>query len=220
MINKDTVHHMKKQMKVSNTLIEETKNNILKEKKKKYLKPSIILGSIGAMVIVLLVTIISINNNNNGKSLLSMDSLIVSVYAAEDSQYYLTANYEEETYKQILNSDIEVKLAKYNKAMSNVPGIPISFDFDCENATDKDYIKISISNGEILHWNKETGAITKLGTEYKSNNNDTLYFNINSDTIITLAGVKNNKEIFTRNIKITIDNEYNYYAAISEYQYN
>lgn len=36
------------------------------------------------------------------------------VYAAEDSQYYLTANHEAETYKQILNSDIEVKLAKYN----------------------------------------------------------------------------------------------------------
>lgn len=50
--------------------------------------------------------------------------------------------------------------------MSNVPGIPILFDFDCENATDKDYIKISISNGEILYWNKETGAITIIMIHY------------------------------------------------------
>lgn len=207
---------MKKQIKVNDILIEETKNNILKEDKKKHLKPFIILGAIGVMTVVVLGAVIG-RSNNNGKSLLSMDPLIVTVYASEDSHYYLTANYEEETSKQTLNSDIEVKLAKYNKMMSNVPGIPISFDFDCK---DQDYIKITIRNGEILSWNKETGVITNFGNEYKSNNNETLYFSPNSDTTITLIGVKNNKEIFTRNINITIDNEYNYYAVIDEYQYN
>lgn len=214
MINENTIKNMKKQVKVNNALIEQTKNNISKKHKRFYLKPFLSLATLG-MVVAIVLTIIGINNNNNNKSL-SINPLIVTVYAMDDSSYYLTANYEKEASKQILKPNVKIKLAKYNKAMSSVPGIPITFGFDYDNQNEIDYIKININNGEILNWNVATGFITNLGNEYKFSNNETLYFSPSNNTIITLVGIKNNKEIFTMNIKITTDNEYNYYATIDE----
>lgn len=218
MINKNTINNMKSQIKVSDALIEKTKNNISTKHNKNPFKPFITLTTVGMMLVIMLLTIIGFNNNDEGKPFLSLNPLEISVYATEDSNYYLTANYQNETSKQTLKSNIEVKLAKYNKAMSSVPGIPISFHFN--NQDDIDFIKINISSGEILNWNIETGVVTNLENDYKLTNNETLYFSPDNNTIISLVGIKGNKEIFTRNIKVTVDNEYNYYAIIEDYQYN
>ncbi|MDD2208530.1 MAG: hypothetical protein PHU45_04170 [Bacilli bacterium] len=211
MINKNTIKNMKKQIKVDNLLIENTKNKIFQEKQRFTLNPLIKLTTF-VMMSVLIIAIISINVNDQKK--ISLNSLVISVYAMESDNYYLTTNYQKETNKQILKPNIKIKLARYNKAMSSVPGIPIAFDFNYGNQANTDYIKISINNGDILTWDITTGIVNNLGDNYSLQNNGILYFNPSSDTIITVVGIKNNIEVFKKNIKIILDTEYNYYANI------
>jgi len=205
LINKSTIDKMKEQIKVDNTLIKKTKDKILN---KKHFNYKYLLIPATSIIILLLISIIKINSNK-----LPLNLLDVSVYAMENDNYYLTSDYEKETVRQPLKPNIEVKLAKYNKAMSSVPGIPINFNFNTNNI---DYIKISIDGGTILTWNIKTGFINNIGDNISLHGSETLYFYPNDNALIEVIGVKNNIEIFKKNIKIIIDKDYNYYANISK----
>jgi len=111
--------------------------------------------------------------------------------------------------KQELKDNVKLGLASYNLAMSSVPGYPIEFEID-----DINYIKISITNGTILDWDKKTGEVKNLGSIYELSNNETLYFNVNENTNIRIKGIKDEKEVFEKNITISRDEQFNYYATI------
>ena len=123
--------------------------------------------------------------------------------------YAYTMSEDEKVEKTELKDNIKLGLASYNLAMSSVPGYPIVFEL--ENV---DYLKIEVNNGNILDWNGDTGKVTSLGTTYQLSNNGTLYFNVNINTNIKITGIKNKNEVFEKNITISSDDDFNYYAIL------
>ena len=93
--------------------------------------------------------------------------------------------------------------------MSSVPGYPIMFELD-----NIDYLNIDVTNGTILDWNGDTGKVNSLGTTYQLSNNGTLFFNVNINTNIKITGISNKKEVFEKNITISSDDDFNYYAIL------
>ncbi len=113
----------------------------------------------------------------------------------------------------LLKDNIKIKLASYNNLMSSVPGYPIFFKFDRDKKVD--YINISVKNGSILKWDSEdTFEVSELFTNCKIETDDTLYFKVNKDTVITIDGFKDKKIAFSKKILITEDKNFNYYATL------
>lgn len=140
---------------------------------------------------------------NNKESLLEKDnSGVMKVFA------YTYAS-EEKLEKKELKDNIKIGLEKYNLTMSSVPGYPIFFEIN-----NLDYIQISVSNGSISLWNKDTYKVSNLGNNYKLTSTKDLYFNVNNKTNIEIKGIKDNKQIFEKNIEISMDDEFNYYALM------
>lgn len=182
----------------------EIKNQILLEyeRKKKYKMDNLIKYaalSVSIFVIALFVGAIL----NNKESLLEKDnSGVMKVFA-----YTYTS--EEKLEKKELKDNIKIGLQKYNLAMSSVPGYPINFEID-----NLDYIQINVSNGSISLWDKDTYKVSNLGCNYKLTSTKDLYFNVNDKTNIEIKGIKDNKEIFEKNIEISMDDNFNYYALM------
>lgn len=123
--------------------------------------------------------------------------------------YAYTMSEEEKLEKTELKDNIKLGLAKYNLAMSSVPGYPIEFELD-----NIDYLNIDVTNGTILNWDKDTGKVKSLGNTYKLSNNDTLYFNVNINTNIKITGIKNKNKVLEKSITISSDDDFNYYATL------
>lgn len=139
---------------------------------------------------------------NKGNDILEEKTGIMKVYA-------YTLSESKEIQKKELNDNVKFPLANYNLAMSSVPGYPIEFELD-----NLDYVEINVTDGTILDWNSETGIVKSLENTYQLFNNGTLYFNINKDTNIKIIGIKDKKEVFEKNISISNDDKFNYYAII------
>ncbi len=140
--------------------------------------------------------------NNFGGSLESSYENIVKVYA-------YTYKEDERIGREELKDNVKIELEKYNLAMSSVPGYPIMFEI-----YNLDYIDINVLNGYISYWNKDTYEVSNLGSDYRLYNSKNLYFNINDKTNIQIKGIKDNKELFEKNIEIFMDNDFNYYAIM------
>lgn len=125
---------------------------------------------------------------------------------------YMSSNNEITNNMQELKENIKIKLSKYNNLMSSVPGYPISFVLEKNN--NLDYISINVKNGSILEWENETGQVNEKKKSYNIRKDKTLYFKVNKNTIITITGVKNKKNIFEKSITITEDQDFNYYAVL------
>lgn len=123
--------------------------------------------------------------------------------------YAYTMSEEEKLEKTELKDNIKLGLAKYNLAMSSVPGYPIEFELD-----NIDYLNIDVTNGTILNWDKDTGKVDNLGNTYKLSNNGTLYFNVNINTNIKITGIKNKNKVLEKSITISSDDDFNYYATL------
>jgi len=123
--------------------------------------------------------------------------------------YAYTMSEDERLEKTELKDNIKLGLARYNLAMSSVPGYPIMFELD-----NIDYLNIDVTNGNILDWNGDTGTVNSLGTTYQLSNNATLYFNVNVNTNIKIIGIRNKNEVFEKNITILSDDDFNYYAIL------
>lgn len=122
--------------------------------------------------------------------------------------FYMNSNDKVE-----LKDNIKIKLDSYNNLMSSVPGYPIFFKLDKNSKLD--YIDVSVKNGSILKWNSEdTFEISELFTNYKIESDDTLYFKVNKDTVIIINGFKDKKVVFSKNIVITEDENFNYFATL------
>lgn len=140
---------------------------------------------------------------NNKESVLEKDnSGVMKVFA-----YTYTS--EEKLEKKELKDNVKLGIEKYNLAMSSVPGYPIFFEIN-----NLDYIQINVSNGSISLWDKDTYKVSILGSNYKLTCTKDLYFNVNDKTNIQIKGIKNNKEIFEKNIEISMDDYFNYYALM------
>lgn len=125
---------------------------------------------------------------------------------------YMNSNNKQDPKMQELKENIKIQLQKYNNVMSSTPGYPISFVLEKNN--NLDYLNIEVKNGSILEWENETGQVNDKNKSYKIKKNKTLYFKVNKDTIITITGIKNKKTIFSKNITITEDENFNYYATL------
>ncbi len=123
--------------------------------------------------------------------------------------YAYTMSEEENLEKTELKDHVKLGLASYNFAMSSVPGYPIVFELH-----HVDSLKIDVTNGTISDWNRNTGEVKSLGNIYQLSDNKTLYFNINENTNIKIKGIKDKKEVFEKNITISRDDQFNYYATI------
>ena len=98
--------------------------------------------------------------------------------------------------------------------MSSVPGIPINFIINKNIFSNEiDSVKISIKNGQILEWNGN--IVTDLGKEYALSTSKTLYFDPSNNDIINVIGSKDKRIIFSKEIKINMDEDYNYYAVLN-----
>ncbi len=123
--------------------------------------------------------------------------------------YAYTMSEDEKVKKMELKDNIKLGLASYNLAMSSVPGYPIEFEIN-----GIDLIKIEIINGTIFDWNRETGEVKNIGSSYQLTNNGTLYFHVNESTHIKIKGIKDKEEIFEKDISISSDDDFNYYAVL------
>lgn len=123
--------------------------------------------------------------------------------------YAYTMSENEKLEKRELKDNVKLGLASYNLALSSVPGYPIMFETD-----NVDYLEIDITNGTILDWDRETGKVKSLGSTYQLFGNGNLYFHISGNTSIKITGMKDKKMVFEKNIKISSDNDFNYYATI------
>jgi len=140
--------------------------------------------------------------NNRNDILENNNMSVMKVYA-----YTLLEN--ERLEKKELKDNVKLELAHYNSLMSSVPGYPILFELD-----HVDHITIEVRNGHILDWNKDTGEVKNLGTTYQLSENGSLYFQINENTNIRIIGIKNDDELFEKNITISSDDDLNYYAIL------
>lgn len=120
---------------------------------------------------------------------------------------------ENEAIKKELKENIRVELEKYNLAMSNVPGFPVFFQLDEGNVLDR--IKITVSSGTIFNWNQQTGKVEELGNNYTLTQNQTLYFQVDENTVIKILGQKNGKDTLEKKLTITVDNNFNYSMILS-----
>lgn len=156
---------------------------------------------IPACIIMIICTFFIFNKN---------ESLTQSEFTNNVKVYaYMDANNND---KKELKENIKVELSSYNHLMSSVPGYPISFILT-ENYN-LDYIDINVKNGSILEWNNENPVVKDRNTSYKIKDDKILYFNVNENTIITITGIKNEKQVFSKNITITEDEDFNYYATL------
>lgn len=171
------------------------------ERKEKNKMGKIIKYSI-APVCLLLAIFIGISLNN-GKDT-SEGNVIASMKV-----YAYTMSQDEKIEKTELKDNIKLGLASYNLAMSSVPGYPIIFELD-----NVDYLNIIVTNGTILDWDRDTSKVNSLGNTYQLSNNDTLYFNVNINTNIKIIGIRNKNEVFKKNITISSDDDFNYYAIL------
>lgn len=171
------------------------------ERKEKNKMSKIIKYAIVPVYLILALFIgVSLNEGNN----ILEDNVIGAMKV-----YAYTMSEDEKVEKTELKDNIKLGLASYNLAMSSVPGYPIVFEL--ENV---DYLKIEVNNGNILDWNGDTGKVTSLGTTYQLSNNGTLYFNVNINTNIKITGIRNKNEVFEKNITISSDDDFNYYAIL------
>jgi len=171
------------------------------ERKERYQMSKIIKYSI-ASVCLLLVAFIGISLSK-GTDILENNIIgAMKVYA-------YTISEDKKIEKTELKDNIKLGIANYNLTMSSVPGYPIIFELD-----NVDYLNIDVTNGTILNWDSNTGKVDSLGNTYKLSNNDTLYFNVNINTNIRIIGIRNKKEVFEKNITISSDDDFNYYALL------
>lgn len=154
-------------------------------------------------ICLVLVAFIGISLNNGENVLKENEMGIMKAYA-------YTMSKDEKLEKIELKDNVKIGLASYNLAMSSVPGYPIIFELD-----NVDYINIDVTKGVIFDWDKNTDEVKNLGNTYQLFDNDTLYFNVNINTNIKIIGIKDKKEIFEKNITISSDNDFNYYAIIN-----
>lgn len=175
---------------------------LLQYERKEKNKMSKIIKYAIAPVCLILVAVIGISLNG-GKEILE-DNVIGAMKV-----YAYTISEDEKVEKAELKDNIKLGLASYNLAMSSVPGYPIMFELD-----NIDYLNIDVTNGTILDWNGDTGKVNSLGTTYQLSNNGTLYFNVNINTNIKITGISNKKEVFEKNITISSDDDFNYYAIL------
>ena len=164
------------------------------------------LSYISIFIIIISILGIQLKNRSHNKTIYEMQKGNIKMYA------YALAN-DNSLEKRQLNANAKIPLATYNKAMSNVPGFPISFEMN-----NIDYIEILVTNGEVHSWNKETGIVNKLDNNYKIYKNDTLYFDVNENTTVKIKAFKNEKTVYEKYIVITSDENYNYYAKLNDWE--
>lgn len=123
--------------------------------------------------------------------------------------YAYTMNDAEKLEKTELKDNVKLGLASYNLAMSSVIGYPIIFELD-----NVDYLKIDVTNGNIFESDSETDGVKSIGSSYQLSHNGTLYFSTSVDTNVKIKGIKNEKEVFEKNIIFSADDDFNYYATI------
>lgn len=163
------------------------------------------LSYISIFIIIILIFGLYIKSNSN-KPIYEIQKGNIKMYA------YSLAN-DNSLEKRQLTANTKLPLASYNKAMSNVPGFPISFEMN-----NIDYIEISVTNGNLYSWNKDTGIVNKLDNNYKIYKNDTLYFDVNENTSIKIKAKKNDETLYEKYIVITSDENYNYYAKLNDFE--
>lgn len=108
-----------------------------------------------------------------------------------------------------IKEKIQLPLEKYNPAMSSVPGYPIKLELE-----DMEKVVISVKEGTIYDYDRKAGRVTSLGNEYQLTSDATLYFNVNDKTEIKIVGTNQKKEILEKNVVISMDSNYNYYATL------
>lgn len=159
----------------------------------------------------------------------AFNGFVLTAYAAEAEDTYLSADYQKDTIATVLKPDVKVLLAAYSPLMSSVPGLPFTFSLNSsgDNSLQADSMKITVDNGELLSWDIGTGIVTSKGTSVSCKNGETLYWsplsttdsqrtNITSlDTQIIITAIMEGKEIGQQTIYITEVNG-NYYAKVGE----
>lgn len=171
------------------------------ERKEKNKMSKIIKYAIVPVCLVLALFIgITLNNGND-----IMEDKVIGAMKV----YAYTMSEDEKLEKTELKDNIKLGLASYNLAMSSVPGYPIIFELD-----NVDYLNIDVTNGNILDWSSSSGKVNSLGNTYQLSDNGTLYFNVNVNTNIKITGIKDKKQVFEKNITISSDDDFNYYATL------
>ncbi|MEZ4358400.1 MAG: hypothetical protein R2876_07275 [Eubacteriales bacterium] len=149
------------------------------------------------------------------------NGFILTAYAANNENGYLSDNYIKEAEKLVLSPYVKILLSKYSLAMSSVPGLPFTIDItDDEN--DIKTINVSTSSGELSKWDYNTGIVSNIGPSATIDIGETIYwspdFNDNAsdikDITITVDALSNDTIVGRQTIYISQDETGYYYATV------
>ena len=145
--------------------------------------------------------------------------LVLTVYQAKGGEGYLPADYAELTEKQVLTPGVSVPLAKYSPLMSSVPGLP--FTVDIAGEAEHVSVKISVNQGELNEWDRETGVVTSGGQLLSISPGETIYWSPGpesnaSDITITIETSGHGAIAGRQEISITQDKEGYYQATVGD----
>lgn len=211
MINKKTIENMKNQTKVRDEVKSEIKELVLTNMRDKIPLKGLILSSLITCAFLMAVLIPMLNKQDSPKVL--GNSVLISVYAMGNQDYVLDENFKNKADKKQLIPSFKIKLAKYSKIMSSVPGIPVEFDLNSSNV---DEVKISSEDVDILTIDEQTSIVDKKDNTCSIKDNSTLYFNPKwgkTTCTINIISIKDSKEINTYKMIIT-EKDYEYFAHI------
>ncbi len=199
MSNKQVIKKVFEEEFDSNNLKEQI---LLKFKRKENVKIQKVIKYAFIPICIVFILFLGISTNHNQIDLKN-DIGTVKVYAytiSEDNRIEQTE----------LRDNVKIILKKYNMAVSSVPGYPIMFEMD-----NIDYIRVEVINGSMSVWNRDIGEVKNLNNNYDLYDHTTIYFNVKDNTQIKLTGIKDKEEVFKKNITISMDDAFNYYATIT-----
>lgn len=154
-------------------------------------------------------------------------ALAITAYVPLESQGLLTARYQAETQATTLTPGFQLPLARYNPALSSVPGLPFTLQ-----APGADSLQLFCTAGELLNWDPQTGIVTRNGDDLTCQSGDTVYWSplgkaygrddgpawtgdgVATVTRIEVVARKNGRELGAQTLYIGAAGEW-YYAAVS-----
>lgn len=148
----------------------------------------------------------------------SFNGFILTAYATSAEDYTLTENIIANTNAVVMQPHVEILLGKYTPLTSSVPGFP--FKFDVEGRYE---IEVSVENGTLCRWNRDTGIITNCGNSTSYIKGEILYWSpmsedrtIERNSTITVVALYDGEIVGKQNIAITADDSLFYSACVDD----
>lgn len=156
--------------------------------------------------------------NENTHPSHSFNGFVLTAYAANSEDYRLTENVIADAHTVVMQPHVEILLGKYTPLTSSVPGFPFKFD-----AEDNYEIEVSVENGTLCRWDRNTGVVTNCGKSTAYIKGEILYWgpmsdngNIEKNSTITVAALYNGDIVGKQEISITANDSFFYSACVDD----